>query len=101
MVKEVRKIVIDNSAKNSLKEIYTYIRKDSLQNADMVKEKILSSIKELVTNPERYNLDKYRIDNDGTFRAFEIYKYRISYHLSPTQIRIIRIRHTKRNPVIY
>lgn len=101
MVKEVRKIVIDNSAKNSLKEIYTYIRKDSLQNADIVKEKILSSIKELVTNPERYNLDKYRIDNDGTFRAFEIYKYRISYHLSPTQIRIIRIRHTKRNPVIH
>jgi plasmid stabilization system protein ParE len=101
VVKEVRKIVIDNSAKNSLKEIYTYIRKDSLQNADIVKEKILSSIKELVTNPERYNLDKYRIDNDGTFRAFEIYKYRISYHLSPTQIRIIRIRHTKRNPVIH
>lgn len=95
------KLVIDNTAKKSLQEAYLYIKKDSLQNAEKVKSEILASIRELLKNPERHAPDKYRLNNDGSYRAYEIYKYRVSYHISPSEIRVIRIRHTKMNPLEY
>jgi plasmid stabilization system protein ParE len=94
-------VVIDNEAKSSLREAYKYIQKDSLQNAEKVRTAILSSFEELIKYPEKHAPDKYRIDKDPAYRAYEIYKYRISYHVSPTTIRIIRIRHTKMNPSPY
>lgn len=101
MVSTERKVTIDKEAKQSLRDAYVYIRKDSLQNADKVRGMILASIKKLLKNPERHNPDKFRIENDGSYRAYEIYKYRITYHISSTEIRIIRIRHTKMNPLEY
>lgn len=100
MVKKLR-IVIDNEAKKSLRKAYEYIKKDSLSNAEKVRQKILSSIKVLARNPGQHGLDKYRKDNDGTFRAYEVYKYRITYHLGEDEIHIIRIHHTKMNPLEY
>jgi plasmid stabilization system protein ParE len=94
-------VVIDNEAKQSLREAYEYIRQDSLQNAEKVKTVILSSIKDIIKSPERHPPDKYRIDQDTAYRAYEIYKYRISYHISATTIRVIRIRHTKMVPSPY
>lgn len=101
MVKRKLKIVIENLAKAQLKEAYTYIKLDSPKNAEKVKAKILTAIKELADNPERHNKDKFRLDNDGCYRAFEIYKYRISYHVSPEQITVIVIRHTKMEPRLH
>ena len=76
MVKIKPKVVIDNLAKAQLKEAYTYTKLDSPKSADKVKAKILVSIKELADHPEKYPKDKYRLNNDGSYRAFEIYKYR-------------------------
>jgi plasmid stabilization system protein ParE len=101
MVKKKPKIVIPFLAKAQLKEAYEYIKLDSPKNAEKVRVKILSAIKELAVHPERHSPDKYRIENDGCFRAFEIYKYRVSYHISPDQITIVRILHTKREPKLY
>ncbi len=95
------KVVIDDAAKKSLQEAYLYIKKDSLQNTEKVKSEILASIRELLKNPERHAPDKYRLNNNGSYRAYEMYKYRITYHVSPTEIRVIRIRHTKMNPLEY
>lgn len=101
MVSKKPKVVIDDEAKKSLREAYQYIRKDSLQNAEKVKAKILASIRELPKNPERHNPDKYRLKNDGSYRAYEIYKYRITYYVAASEIRVIRIQHTKMNPLKY
>lgn len=101
MVKGKFKIIIDNEAKHALRKAYNYIKRDSLQNAEKVKNKMRASINDLIKNPEKYAPDKYRFDNDTSYRAFEIYKYRITYHISPEEIRIIRIRHTKMNPLEY
>jgi plasmid stabilization system protein ParE len=57
--------------------------------------------RELADHPERYSQDKYRIKNDSSYRAFEIYKYRVSYHISPDQFTIVRVLHTKREPKAY
>lgn len=80
---------------------HTIISGGSLQNAEKVKAKILTSIKELAMNPERHPLDKYRLNNNGSYRAYEIYKYRITYQVSAEVIHILRIRHTKMNPLKY
>lgn len=101
MVKARPKIVIDNLARFQLKEAYSYIKLDSPKNAEKVKSKILASIGKLADKPERYPKDKYRLNNDGSYRAFEIYKYRISYHVSQNQITIIMIRHTKMEPRLH
>lgn len=100
MVKKLR-IVIDNEAKKSLRQAYQYIKKDSLSNAEKVRKKILSSIKALTKNPKRHAPDKFRKDNDGDFRAYEIYKYRITYHIGNDEIHVIPIRHAKMNPIEY
>jgi plasmid stabilization system protein ParE len=53
-----REVVIENAAKLQWKKAYGYIRKQSYQNAEKVKSKILQSIKELSLNPEHHPPDK-------------------------------------------
>ena len=78
-----------------------YIEKDSPVNSERIRTNILLSITELGTHPEKYNPDKFKLKNDGSFRAFEIYSYRVSYRYIQNEIRILRIRHTKMNPKEY
>lgn len=92
---------IDNLAKAQLKEAYSYIKLDSPKNAEKVRNKILVSIQELADKPERHPKDKYRANNDGSYRAFEIFKYRITYHVFNEQITILMISHTKMEPKLH
>ena len=101
MVNRNARIILDIEAVAALKKAYEYIKKDSFENAQKVRTEILDSIKELIANPQKYPPDKYRKDQNRSFRAFEIHKYRITYHFSDVEIRIIRIRHTKMNPLNY
>ena len=96
-----RKVQIEHIAKNQLRQAYNYIRKDSLQNAEKVRNRILETIKALAEHPEHHPLDKYCIENDGNFRAYEVYKYRINYYVTDDKIFVTRIRHTKMNPLHY
>jgi plasmid stabilization system protein ParE len=77
------------------------IEQNSPQNAEKVKKEILLTIDSLLQHPEKFNPDKYKSNNDGSFRAFELYRYRISYRLKANDIRITRIRHTGMNPLEY
>lgn len=101
MVTNLLKVVIDYEAKLQLRSIYRYIKNDSPENAEKVRSKILTSIKELIKYPEMHAPDKYRLDGDKSYRAYEIYKHRVTYHISAKEIRIIRIRHSKMNPLEY
>ena len=47
------------------------------------------------------NLDKYKISNDGTYRAFEKHHYRIVYRFGNNVIRVLKVTHTKMNPKEY
>ena len=78
-----------------------FIENDSIISAEKVKKDILLNIDALTKHPEKYNIDKYKTQNDATYRAFEIHQYRIAYRYKTTEIRIIRIRHTKMNPSKY
>lgn len=99
-VKKYRVIWSDN-AKAQLKEIYLYIKQKSNQGAKQVKTEILSSTRVLETGKEIYKADLLKKDNDGTYRAYVVYSYRIVYRIYKTDIFILRVRHTSREPMEY
>jgi plasmid stabilization system protein ParE len=93
------KVTIEAEAKSALKSIYSYIKLSSEHRAKTLRRNVLNSIGELAKHPLKFPPDKFKIQNDGSIRAYEIYQLRITYSVSETQITILRIRHTKRNPV--
>ena len=94
-------VIISNKAKGQLNKLYKYIRKDSYQNAEMVRNKIVESIMSLSIKWEQHPPDKYRKIRDVNYRAYEFLKYRITYHFIDNKILVTRIRHTKMNPLNY
>jgi plasmid stabilization system protein ParE len=88
-------------AEAQLLKAYLFILKDSPQNAQKVKDQIIDLSIQLAQNPERFPLDKYRRNNDGSFRALEIYRYRVSYRVQKDYILIVRLRHTGMTPQYY
>ena len=94
-------VVWSYQARLQLKKAYEYIKNDSVQNAEKVRTDILASTNKLSVHPEIYSLDKYRLANDGSHRAYELHRYRISYQISNTRILIVRLRHTKMQPKFY
>ncbi|MBC7553071.1 MAG: type II toxin-antitoxin system RelE/ParE family toxin [Taibaiella sp.] len=81
--------------------LYDYISLDSKKNADKVINKIIDITDTLPLNPEKFPLDKLKRNNDGTYRAFLVFKYRVSYRVLPKSIKILRIRHSSMEPVKY
>lgn len=96
-----RKIVWDTQALISFEKAVTYIAESSIKNADKVMSDILALVNELKTRPERHSLDKYKQSNDGTIRAFEKHKFRVSYQVKKGVIKIARFRNTRMDPKDY
>lgn len=97
-----RVVVWDKIAFEQLSEIYNSLKTDKNSSfAARVKNTILKTITELINNPEIYEQDRFRLDNDGSYRAFEKLKFRVAYKITKTQIRILRVRHTSREPIQY
>lgn len=97
----VREIKWPRSVQLQLEKAYQYIVENSFQNAEKVKADILSSIRMMASNPEIHPPDKFRKNNDGSFRAFEIHHYRVAYRVTEEAIIIVRIRHTGKEPKLY
>jgi plasmid stabilization system protein ParE len=74
---------------------------DSPRNASKVVQEIADAVHKAIYNPEVYGPDKYKIENDGSYRAFEKHHYRIAYRFSKNIIRVLRIRHTSMEPLEY
>jgi plasmid stabilization system protein ParE len=88
-------------AAKQLEGVYKHIAKDSILQADKVFDKIKASTNVVPENPERYPPDKYKINNKGNYRAYEIYRYRISYRITKNTIYVVRLRSTDQNPKEY
>jgi plasmid stabilization system protein ParE len=98
---ESRRISWDIQALKQFNKSILHIAEDSIQNAENVRTQILEKIGELVMRPEKYPPDKYKSDNDGNYRAFELHRLRVAYYIFPDIIRILRVRHTSREPLDY
>lgn len=96
-----RKISWDKMALNYFQDAIRYIRQDSPQNADKVKKEILEKVAELSYRPEIHNPDKYKSNNNGNYRAFELHRFRVGYLVKENEIVIARIRNTNQEPLDY
>lgn len=101
MSKSPLSVLWDKEAYASLQRIYLYIKQDSLLNAEKVKNGILKITKSLSENPAKYPPDKFKNKNLGDYRAFEKYSYRLAYRHTKKEIKILRIRHVKQEPLEY
>ena len=85
-----------------LAEILDFIVENNFSSyAIELEDKIISKLDQLVENSSLYPADRYKKNNDGSWRAFELDNYRISYKVQKSNIRVIRIRHTSRRPRNY
>jgi plasmid stabilization system protein ParE len=96
-----RKVTWTKRATRQFNAAIEYIRQDSQQNADKVKEKILVKINALADDKTVHRKDPYKKNNDGNYLYFEILKYRVVYYAGPYEVFIIRIRHTSMEPKQY
>lgn len=95
-----KEIIWSITAQNQLEKIYFHLFKETKSKniPNKVIDIIYNSVSILSTNWEIYELDEMKISNNGDYRAYEIYSYRISYKVKSKEIHILRIRHTSRNP---
>src|SRR5690606_37198194 len=94
-------VIWTETTKKQLQEIYLYIAEESIVQADRVFNKLVKSTAGLPKHPKKHPLDKYKTDNDGYYRAYELFHYRVSYRTTDTAIYIVRIRSTHKNPEEY
>jgi len=101
MVEKQYEVLWNTIARKQVRKIYDYILKDSAQNANKILAEILISSEKLQMNPERFGQDKYKKNNDGTYRYYELYSYRIAFRIYQNHIRILRVRSTEQEPLSY
>lgn len=102
MVTPVYTIVWTKRAQIHLRNIYDYISKDSEQNAKKVVQEIVLSMNKATKNPEFYPPDKYKKNNTSkSYRAYELYRYRIAYRIRADELVVLRVRHTGMEPKEY
>ena len=66
--------------------------------AAKLESEILIGIEELPSSHSLYQEDRFKFNNDGTFKSFVINNYRISFRVKSLEVHILRIRHTSKKP---
>ena len=99
----VKTVIWSRLALSQTEIIQKRILKDSKSKeiVNKVINAIFDSSDILETHPELYKLDRFKINNNRTYRAYEVYSYRISYRVLKSKVRILRVRHTSREPLEY
>lgn len=97
------KIIWDVNALNDFVEILEFLSKKGNQAPRIVKQGILTRLEVIRKNAFICETDKLKDTQDREFRAFVVYSYRITYQIksSLNEIRVIRVRHTSREPLGY
>lgn len=98
-----KKVIWSKYALRQAKSIHDYILEESksLEIANSVLKDLFDSTEILETQWEIYSLDQLKQNNDGSYRAYVKYSYRISYRTVNDVVRILRVRHTSREPLEY
>jgi len=92
------KIVWSAAARNQLVKAISRIKEDSPQKAELVREAILEKINTAGDHPSRFPLDRFKLNNQGDYRAFETHSFRISYQYLQDELRILFVPHIHQRP---
>ncbi len=86
-----------------MKEILGYLEKQSNQAPKIIKTSILEKLNHIKVNPLTFEIDKLKEKPNKDFRAFFVFSYRVTYQVKTdlNEIRVLRVRHTGREPLGY
>ena len=103
MVKPAYKIIWDKNALDHFKDILIHLQKQSDQAPKIVKSAVINRLDLIKTNPFICELDKLKDAPNNDFRAFIVFSYRVTCQIKSSlkEIRVLRIRHTSREPLGY
>lgn len=98
-----KKIIWSPTSLRQLEEIHIDIFdvSKSLSMANRVINDIMSSADILSSQPEIYTLDENKLNNDNSYRSYEIRTYNVAYRILTDTIRIIRVRYSGKEPRQY
>jgi plasmid stabilization system protein ParE len=99
MAKAKIKVEWRNQAVIHFKKILEYLAAESDIAVSIVGNAIVDEINLLSKHPTAHPLDRFKKNNNGKFRAFIVYSYRISYFVDNKIVYVLRIRHTSREPL--
>lgn len=99
--KKIKTIVWSKNAANQYYKILEFLEEKASEALSIVGNALLNTIDELATQYNSYPPDRFKKNNDGSFKALVIFSYRISYQITDAKINILRIRHTSREPLRY
>jgi toxin ParE1/3/4 len=88
-------VIWSNTSKQDLKQIYEYIKRDSVYYAKKVINDIIDKAESIEELPNKGKVvDEFKDEN---LREILVYSYRLIYRRVSSNIRIIAIVHCKRN----
>lgn len=95
-----KKIIWSPTSLRQLEEIHEDIFEvsKSLNIPDRVIDDIMDSANVLSSQPEIYTLDENKLNNDGSYRSYEVRTYNVAYRILSDTIRIIRVRYSGEEP---
>lgn len=88
-------------AKEDMKAVLKYYKKNSQQGYVLVKNAIVEAVVSASKSSEIFKADSLKKDNDGTVRVFTVYHTRVAYQIKEDGIIILRLRHTSCEPQEY
>ncbi len=96
-MKKHYRVIIPPTAKESLRDIIEYIKKDSPSAAVKVGKKLIEIAKSLKELPERFSREEYLLDKAGDYRSVTQWHYKIVYKVLNDEVLILRFMHTSRD----
>ncbi len=99
--KKVKEVIWSVNGEKQYYQILEHLSEEAPHVIDKVGNALLDTIEALSVNYNHYPADRFRKNNDGKYKAALIYSYRVSYYVGETSVRILRIRHTSREPLNY
>ena len=93
-----KKVKWSIQAQKQYLEALDYIFNDSVQNAENFEAKLHNKLQKVLIFPESAPPDKFKINNNGSYRAFNLDRYIVSYEIVNGGIKILRVRHSSMRP---
>lgn len=92
-----KKVIWSVSARDELKQIYDYIKKDSQDQAKRVKSSIIKEAQNISHFPEKFEKERFLEGMEQEFRSRTIWNYKIVYELRVDSIVILKVFHTSQS----
>lgn len=103
MVKPKWAVRWTNSSNKHLREAFDEIKEysGSEDRARKIVSEIYEFVEELRSRANLFQEDCFKINNDGSFKACEKHKYRISYKIEENVVIVLRIRPAQKDPIYH